>query len=464
MRIKLRIIKKPNIPPHPEEGRRPEAKDGEKSTFGRGHVIPLILSLWFFSQAGIAEAAPDTNLQALEKIVQAVCQPSDTGYTLKLDRLADVLPGASLVSTKRLPLRRGASRVTHLYAAPTGEQISFVSIKRGGGGLRLTTEMSSSSRPTANIISGSRCEVRQGRIIRYDTKGIAQNLEIFSADFENILGREPLNPPVPPGTDVAGVTVVHVDSGIAYDQPHLAARLARDKAGRILGADLWDEDGLPYDADTSLSPFLVRRHGSLVADVLLREGPPIRLVPIRYPRNNMNKFRQVVEITYKVGAKIVALPMGSNTASEWSAFRDAAAQHPEILFVVSAGNNGRDIDARPVFPAAFALKNLLVVTSVTESGLIARGSNWGAVAVDIGVPAEQLRARDYRGRERPIAGSSFAVPRVAALAARLKAANPLWQAGQLKAAILKLAVPVTGRNGAPLLGSGWIPENKLKKS
>ena len=424
----------------------------------------LFLSFWLISVAWPVNAAPDKDLQALSNIIEAVCLPSKAGYVFKRERLADILPGASFVSTKRLPLRRGASRVTHIYAAPNDEQISFVSIMRGGVGLRLATEMSRSSRPTANIISGSGCEVRQGRIIRYDTKGIARKLVIYSANFEKVLGREPLNPPIPPGTDVAGVTVVHVDSGIAYDQPHLAARLARDKAGRILGADLWDEDGLPYDADTSLSPFMVRRHGSLVADVLLREGPPIRLVPIRYPRNNMNKFLQVVEIAYKVGAKIVALPMGSNTENEWSAFRDAAARHPEILFVVSAGNNGRDIDARPVYPAAFTLKNLLVVTSVTESGLIARGSNWGAVAVDIGVPAEQLSARDYRGSERPVAGLSFAVPRVTALAARLKAVNPLWQAGQLKAAILGLATPVTGRNGAPLLGSGWISENKLKKS
>jgi subtilisin family serine protease len=424
----------------------------------------LFLSLWLIGVAWPVKAAADKDLQALGKIVQTVCQPSDAGYTLNLDRLADALPGASFVSTKRLPLRRGASKVTHLYATPTGEGISFVSIMRGGVGLRLSTEFSQSSRPTANISSGSKCEVRQGRAIRYAATGIARILEVYGSDFEKVLGREPLNPPIPPGTDVSGVTVVHVDSGIAYDQPHLAARLARDKAGRILGTDLWDEDGLPYDADTSLSPFLVRRHGSLVADVLLKEGPPIRLVPIRYPRNNMNKFSQVVEIAYKVGAKIAALPMGSNTASEWSAFRDAAAKHPEILFVVSAGNNGRDIDARPVYPAAFALKNLLVVTSVTESGLIARGSNWGAVAVDIGVPAEQLSARDYRGRERPVAGSSFAVPRVAALAARLLAANPLWQAVQLKAAILALSVPVIGPNGTPLLGSGWISENKLKKS
>jgi hypothetical protein len=34
----------------------------------------------------------------------------------------------------------------------------------------------------------------------------------------------------------------------------------------------------------------------------------------------------------------------------------------------------------------------------------------------------------------------------------------------LKAAILGLAGPVIGSNGALLMGSGWIFENKLKKS
>lgn len=427
-------------------------------------MLRLIVSLWLISLTWPAEAAPDKDVKALSKIVEAVCQPFGTGYALEMKRLADVSPGATFVSTKRLPLRRGASKVTHLYTTPDGNEISFDSIERGGRGLRFLTTLAKISHPVVYLMSGSRCEPRQARAIRYDEKGIARTLEVYAADFETLLGEEPLNPPIPPGEDVAGVTVVHIDSGIAYDQPHLAARLARDKAGQILGADLWDEDGLPYDADTSLSPFLVRRHGSLVADVLLSEGPPIRLVPIRYPRPDMSKFTQAIEIASSSGAKIVALPMGSNNSAEWSAFQKAAARHPEILFVVSAGNNGRDIDKHPIYPAAFGLENLLVVTSVTETGAIARGSNWGSVSVDVGVSAEQLSARDYRGRARPVAGSSFAVPRIVALAAHFKAANPAWGAKKLKTAILAMAEPVTGRNGEPLLVFGWISENKLKKS
>ena len=54
-----------------------------------------------------------------------------------------------------------------------------------------------------------------------------------------------------------------------------------------------------------------------------------------------------------------------------------ARQHDNMLFVVSAGNNGRDIDSQPVYPASLNLDNLLTVTSSDEDGYPADGSNWG---------------------------------------------------------------------------------------
>jgi hypothetical protein len=427
----------------------------------------FVLVICLVGIAWRADASATEELKMLNRVVESVCQPSDAGYQLNFENLSHTLPGAKFVSTKRRSLRRGAARIIHAYMTPNRGEISFESIERNGLGLRLSTSLfkfsDNKTRPTVSIMSSLRCKARQGRAIRYDGKSIARTLGVYGPDLETILTEEPLNPPMPSGKDVKGVTVVHVDSGIAYDQPHLSARLARDSDGKILGTDLWDEDGLPYDADASLSPFLIRRHGSLVADVLLKEGPLIRLIPIRFPRNNMKKFFQIIDIAVKYKSKIVVLPMGSNDANEWMAFKTAAAQQPEILFIVSAGNNGRDIDTHPVFPAAFALENMIVVTSLTETGKIAPGSNWGKISVDIGVPAEQLSARDYRGLVRPVRGSSFAVPRVAALAAHLKAENPTWTGKEIKAEILALAEPLPNRNEILLLKSGWISNRKLNQ-
>jgi subtilisin family serine protease len=123
--------------------------------------------------------------------------------------------------------------------------------------------------------------------------------------------------------------------------------------------------------------------------------------------------------------------------------------------VISAGNNGRDIDRRPVYPAALGLANAIVVTSGYRDGRLARGSNWGNRSVDLVVPAEDVAAIDHLGRETRAAGSSYAVPLVAAMAARLAAQHPEWRAPALKRAIVGRARPVPG-DGAAVVRHGWI--------
>lgn len=313
-----------------------------------------------------------------------------------------------------------------------------------------------SARPRLLALADGACRIVQGRRLDWDEaepagepEGGPDRLVLLGPDLEREGLAEPLDLPVPagpggapdPAGDPGGILVAQVDAGVAYDLPAIAGRLARDAEGRALGYDWWDLDPRPYDGNPAGSPFFPARHGTEVASLLLAEAPAARLVPYRYPRPDMGRMAALVEAAAEAGAAVVALPMGSNARALWEAFLDAAAARPELLFVVSAGNDGRDIDARPVWPAAAELPNLLTVTSSELDGRLARGSNWGAKSVDLLVPAERLEVVDYRGRRHLASGSSFAVPRVAALAARLQARHPDWRAPELKAAILALAEP-----------------------
>lgn len=97
-----------------------------------------------------------------------------------------------------------------------------------------------------------------------------------------------------------------------------------------------------------------------------------------------------------------------------------------------------------------------MVTSANAFGQLTDGANFGAGHVDIAVPADPVEVMDHLGVKRRASGTSFAVPRVAALAARLLAAHPDWTAPELKQAIIALAAPFPrGRQG--LTGYGWIP-------
>ena len=81
-----------------------------------------------------------------------------------------------------------------------------------------------------------------------------------------------------------------------------------------------------------------------------------------------------------------------------------------MLFVVSAGNDGRNLDKhRSIQPAT--LENMVTVTLSDDFGRIGRGSNVGAGTVDIMVPAERVGVFDHRGVRDETGGTSYAAPR-----------------------------------------------------
>lgn len=310
--------------------------------------------------------------------------------------------------------------------------------------------------PLAVVTLSADCAPIEAR--RIDRGGpMGPELVRFAPDLSAEIGREFLDPPVPPGKDPGGVAVAHVDTGVNYLLPQIAKRLARDGAGNLLGGDFWDNDRRPFDVDTGRSPFFPLHHGTAVVSIVLTEAPAARIAPYRFPRPDMNRMAALVADIDASKIRIVNMAMGSNDRGDWIAFAEAASKVRHILFVVSAGNDGRDIDARPVWPAALVLDNMIVVTSADSFGRLAEGSNWGVKSVDVMVPGERIVVTDHRGAEGRASGSSFAVPRVTAMAARLLAKNPDWMAPELKKAILARA-RVSPYQKTPVVRVGWIPD------
>jgi subtilisin family serine protease len=357
---------------------------------------------------------------------------------------------------------RGGSMVRHRleFMLPRGDRLHLNWLRSGGQLFQFSAELrvwsNDKLRPGGLVLAGSDCAPIQARHVVYTDEGRADRIEIIGSDLTTRLGAEPVDPFLPDGVDPGGVTVALIDSGVAYDLPVIGARLARDETGRILGYDYWDMDAYPYDLDTAASPFFPRRHGTTVASLLIEEAPHVRLIPYRYPRPDMDRFSDLIEAADKAGASIVAMPMGSRDPDDWNAFLSVASQREHMLFVVSAGNNGWDIDREPVYPASFDLENMLVVTSAEDDGQLAPGSNWGVNSVDVMVPAERLMAINHLGGTIMVSGASYAVPRIAALAARLKSANPDWSATEVRSAILARAVQASADKTYTRFG--WIPE------
>ncbi len=294
------------------------------------------------------------------------------------------------------------------------------------------------SKPVLFVATGPDCAMNAARRLVYDGSGKATEIVHLDPRLDPIR-REPLEPLLPPGPANDGIRVGMVDSGINYTLDVFASRLARDAEGAVIGFDYWDMDALPFDSNPARSPFFPQRHGTRTASLVVKEARLAALVPYRYPRPDMHRMKALVDHAATHGVGIVGMPLGSNRDSDWQAFAEAARLHPDMLFVISAGNNGRDIDRTPVFPASLPLENAVVVSSADDYGGPARGSNWGPRSVDLLVPAERIEVTDFAGRTIQASGSSYAVSRVVALAARLQRKHPHWSAPDLISAIYAMA-------------------------
>jgi hypothetical protein len=313
-------------------------------------------------------------------------------------------------------------------------------------------------RPLLLAMTDGSCAIRTARRLHYDDDGRPAWLEWLDGLLEPTGEREELNPPVPDGADPGGVPVALVDTGVNYLLPAIAARLARDPDGALLGYDYWDLDRRPFDAHPVHSPFFPMRHGTQTASLLLAEAPVTRLLAYRYPRPDMGRMAALIEDAAAAGARLVNLSLVGNQAAEWAGFEAAALRHPEILFVAAAGNHGRDLDQRPAWPAALPLANLIAVTAARADGALATAANWGRTSVDLMVAAEGIAVTGFFGEPRTVSGSSYAAVRITALAACLLAAHPDWQAAELKAALFALARPPAE---AGRVAIGLIPASTL---
>ncbi len=380
--------------------------------------------------------------QRLQAAAGAVCESAGENDV----RIALALGGAILLERSPLTLRGQNAGTRHRYMLKDGARVTLEEFAPGDKLQRLTlvyhADELGQRRAEWMVITNGECRPLTGRRLVYDGPGAPIAIERTDASLVTVEAREHLNPPVPRhGPTESGVPVALVDSGVNYLLDEIRGRLARDSNGEILGYDYWDLDPRPFDSHPARSPFFPQRHGTQTAGVILAEAPVATLVPYRYPRPDMSRMGELVEHAAARGVRIVNLSLGGRNAEEWRAFGEAARRHPEMLFIASAGNDGRDIDEEGVYPAALGLPNLITATSASGNGLPAQGSNWGARSVDLLVPAEELVSIDFYGRPRLVSGSSYASARVSALAACLLAAHPEWRAAELKAAIYARVKP-----------------------
>ncbi len=347
------------------------------------------------------------------------------------------------VVRSEIRMRETTIGIRHRVEVDNGAFVELDIIERVGQAPRFVSSLFGEfGNPLLLISLSADCSLQVARRISYTERGQAIKIDTLDAELDPKGKPEWLNPPLEllertPGEplkhpgDATPLRVGIVDSGVNYRLPEINQRLALDTDNHLIGYDFWDMDDLPYDANPVKSGFFLQRHGTRTASILLREAPGVELVPYRYPRSDMSRMQALVEHAAENQVSILGMPLGSNRLEDWGSFERTARAHPQMLFIASAGNDGRDIDEHPVYPAALDLDNLIVVTSSNDFVKPAERLNWGRISVDYLVPAERLAALDYNGAETRVSGSSYAVSRVTALVARLKIAHRQWSAADI---------------------------------
>ena len=149
------------------------------------------------------------------------------------------------------------------------------------------------------------------------------------------------------------------------------------------------------------------------------------------------------------GAKVINMSFGKAFSPHQKEVYEAMkyAEKKDVLLIHAAGNDGKDIDKEPNFPAVkydFQTEEntmLLTIGASTryakKGELAAAFSNYGQNGVDIFAPGLEIYNTVPEGKYETLQGTSMAAPMVAGVAAFLKSYFPNLSMRQIKDIILE---------------------------
>jgi hypothetical protein len=143
-------------------------------------------------------------------------------------------------------------------------------------------------------------------------------------------------PKVPVGVDPGGISIALVGPGIDYTLPDIAARLARDGEGELIGFDLIDMDRRPF---TTAPPSADRESMTAIASALLRQPVAVRLQIFRTKSHDVATNAQAIGMAALAKTRTIVLwappteVRGENLEHNQAFLSEAAARFPTVIVV-----------------------------------------------------------------------------------------------------------------------------------
>ena len=237
-------------------------------------------------------------------------------------------------------------------------------------------------------------------------------------------------------TGSSNTIIAVIDSGVNYDHEDLTNNIwsnpgetpnnGKDDDGNGLIDDIRGWDFVNNDND----PLDDNGHGTHVAGIIAAVGNnskgvagvnwSAKIMSLKFldKDGSGNTADAISAIQYAIdnGAKVLNSSWGSTDFSQ--ALRDAiiATHNAGTLFVAAAGNDNKDNDVNPEYPASYKVPNIVSVAATTHKDTLASFSNYGATTVHAAAPGESIYSTSFLNSYQYLSGTSQATPYVSGLA------------------------------------------------
>lgn len=270
-----------------------------------------------------------------------------------------------------------------------------------------------------------------------------------------------------------GVVVAVVDTGVDIRHPQLANQIytnpgetGTDANGRSKATNGVDDDGNGYVDDVHGWNFVNNRpldgdnsiHGTHVAGIIAADhadtaagpadhvqgvAPKAKILPLAFlDRNGAGMLSSGVKaIQYAVaqGARVINASWGGDDCSKALREEIRGLDSTRVAFIAAAGNDSRDVDTLPSYPASLNLAAQITVGAIGSHDIMANYSNYGVQAVHIFAPGTEIDSTLPNSRVGTLSGTSMATPFVAGAVALLLSSAPTATVTQVRAAFYRTA-------------------------